>query len=139
MSLPYNLRVIPGVRSLWNGKLYQIGVYPSGKSVMVPYTETHTAEPARMIPVAVEQPRPRKLSAKPQGPKVDRLHVVEVRWRAGEPVHKHEFSPSKENEPMLELLWNAMWISPDCGQTWKVLGPVPCEYHVQYHKDKEGA
>lgn len=141
---PPNLEILPGVRQLDDGRFYVLGRYPSGKTVMLPHERTE-APAARMIP-AVEHKIPLKLKG-PITTGVDkkrpvvhlpkRLHVVEVRWRAGEEVYKNEFSPSSMNEPMLELLWNALWISSDCGRTWQILGPVPCEYHIQYHIDEE--
>lgn len=49
----------PGVRQDHKGRLYQIGTYPNGKSIMVPYS-ANGAEPARMIPLPPEPQKPQR-------------------------------------------------------------------------------
>lgn len=141
-ELPYNLTLLPGVRQDHRGKLYQLGRYPSGKSVMVPYEEAG-APPARMIPEPKLEPKPFKAKLTTglngerrvvkQGP--NRLHVVELR-RNGAAKRIKEVAANGSNG--LAALLEVGEILRFDGKQWLfAFTPIAFDWHVQYHIDEE--
>lgn len=129
-EINYNL----GVMSDHKGRKYRIAQNSRGRQDKVFIQETN-APKGYTIPEPKEQPKLRLKLKKPIEVNAKRLHVIEVRWRGDKQVTKHV----AENKTHVnhERLWNHLWISPDCGKTWQTVGPVSCDYHVQYHIDEE--
>lgn len=126
--LPKNLTLMPGVRQLANGKMYQNARYPSGKVVAVPYTPDPSAEPARMIPVPPPQlPKRRTLSVKTDAEK-RRLMDVTFRRTGENKAEKLSYDQPNNGEAFLNLVLRPLSRSPDQGKTW-----IPLEHGFDHY------
>lgn len=145
MNLPSNLRLLPGVQQRLNGKKFILGVYPSGKTVEVPYEETG-APPAQMIP----EPKQSQPAYKPKvitttnskGEKVPVRHIprrlMVVRYRkAGQKAVAQQQLPNADGAHLVAQEVRNLMRSPDCGRTWLPVGKQICDHYVQWHIDEE--
>lgn len=131
MNLPANLTLLPGVRQLPNGKLYRLGRYPSGKNVLVPYTESPDTEKARTIPVYVEPVKERKV-LKLKGPAV--VHELHIRFRLNNEKKVEHVRLDNWDQKLISEL-HPFCISPDCGQTWKRITTDYADFYNCWHED----
>lgn len=129
-------KILPGVRTDHKGRRYQIAVYPNGKGIMVPYSETPGAE--KHVPViSVETEKPRRILRTKQGA-VKWPYEAYVRWRdAGQAEVFEDFGPTSVIQAFVDTDLRPLCISPDCGQTWRLLESIAVDHFVQGFKLKE--
>jgi hypothetical protein len=145
-GLPYNLEILPGVRTDAKGRAYQMARYPSGKTVTVPYTETG-AEPAQMIPVPKEPKRifKAKLTTGLNGEKrtvkqgPNRLMVVRMRVPSVQKEVVTVTLPNNKGQEFVDSRCRNLLISPDQGKTWLPAFGNECDHFMQWHIDEEEA
>lgn len=120
--------ILPGVKQDAKGRLYQVGRYPNGKLIDVPYQDTK-APPARMIPVPVQAPRVILRVMR----KVDNTkRLAHVRWRdKDKPTVFHDFT----NDPEVIQRFVEEQCVPFCrfdGKNWLIVS-YQVDWFVQYH------
>lgn len=142
--MPWTIDYNSGVRQDHRGRKYRILLNSRGRQD-IQYIEETNAPAGYTIPTP--EPKPpyqRKMittglngERHPVVFKPRRLHVIEARWhRVSKDVSK-AVAPNGELAEMQEALWQHLFISPDCGHTWKPIGGLSNDYHVQYHIDEE--
>lgn len=129
MTLPHNLTLLPGIRSDHKGQKYQYAQYPSGKTVVVPYSECAT-EPARMIPLPVESSRLER-SARGVTSSSRRVNALVVQVKQDH-MEKYRGIDKAQFNALLQVI-KPLMRSPDCGRTWVPAEPVYYVHHYCYH------
>lgn len=128
-------RIIPGVRQgvRRNGAryLYQIGIYPNGKSIEVPYTDTG-AERGYSIPLPVEI-KPQRRQREQKVSYQSRM-VLEFRERITQQRHR-KVGNSRELQEYIDLQLRPLMRSPDCGKTWVAVELQAVDWMNQYHSE----
>lgn len=127
--------IIPGVRQGVNPRtgeyyLYQIGRYPNGKGIEVPYTPDPKAEKAYSIPVPVEEKRVRKERVF-KSHEDTREHLVAFRLVGRREHQTMSWKTATHAQQAVNDLRD-LQRSPDCGKTWVPAVKLTLEWCVQY-------
>lgn len=138
--MPWTIRYDLGIKSDHTGRRYRLMTNSFGREDKI-YIQDTDAPAGYTIPIPPE-PKPKLKGPikhfgtnKPVVHIPKRLHVVEVRWKDKHTVDKIVGSNGSLDRIVEDM--RPFGRSPDCGETWLALEPLPSDHHVQYHIDEE--